>query len=50
MYIIVLLEYLKDGIELMYVNGYKKHCYLILTSLMMDYKEQILITGIKTNI
>ena len=46
--IAALLEH-KDGIELVYVDGYKRRCYPVLAGLMMDYKEQVLITGIKTN-
>ena len=37
------------GIELVCVDGYKKHCYPILTGFIVDYTEQVLITGIKTN-
>ena len=40
----------KYSIELMYTNSCKKHCYPILASFMIDYKKQVLITGIKTNI
>ena len=36
--------------ELVYINGYKKYCYPILADLIIDYKEQVLITGIKANI
>lgn len=46
----VLLKYYKDNIELIYANNYKKYCYLILVGFMTDYKEQVLIIGIKTNI
>lgn len=41
--------YIKDDIELVYIDGYKKHCYSILISLTIDYKKQILIIGIKVN-
>ncbi len=47
--IAALLEY-KDGIELVFVNGYKRRCYPILAGLIVDYEEQVLITGIKANI
>ena len=47
--IAALLEH-KDGIKLMYADGYKRRCYLVLVGLMVDYKEQVFITGIKTNI
>ena len=43
-----LFEY-KDGNKLICTNGYKKHCYPILAGLMVDYKEQVFITGIKAN-
>ena len=46
---IVLLKY-KNGIKLMYINNYKKRCYLILAGHIVDYKKQVLITGIKKNI
>ena len=46
--VLVLLEH-KDGIELMCVNGNKRHCYPVLACLMVDYNEQVLITGIKAN-
>ena len=48
--IIVLFEYIKNDIELIYTNGYQKHCYLVLSDFMINYKEQIFIIGIKTNI
>ena len=43
-----LLEH-KDGIKLVCADGYKRRCYPILAGLMVDYKEQILITCIKAN-
>ncbi len=33
-----LFEY-KDGIKLVYADGYKRRCYLILAGLMIDYKQ-----------
>ena len=33
---------------LMYINSYKKYYYLILAGFMVDYKEQVFITDIKT--
>lgn len=39
----------KDGIELVNTNRYKKCCYPVLASLIVNYKEQALITSIKTN-
>ena len=44
-----LLEYTKEGIELVYANGCKRHCYLILARLIVDYEEQVLIIRIKAN-
>ena len=34
---------------MVYANDYIKHCYPIQANLMLDYKEQVLITGIKSN-
>lgn len=31
----------------MYTYGYKRRCYLVLSGFIVDYKEQILITGLK---
>lgn len=47
--ITTLLEY-KDNIELVYANNHKKRYYPPLANLMVDYKEQVLIISIKTNI
>ena len=33
----------------MYVDGYKRRCYLVLASFLRDYKEQVFITDIKAN-
>ncbi len=33
----------------MCADGYKRRCYLVLVDLMMDYEEQVLITGLKAN-
>ena len=33
----------------MYIDNYKRRCYLILANFIVDYKEQIFITGIKAN-
>lgn len=46
----VLLEYIKDGVQLICGNGYKRYCYLVLTDFMIDYKKHIFITGIIANI
>lgn len=40
---------MKDSIKLIYTDNYKRHYYPILIGLMADYEEQVLITGIKTN-
>lgn len=48
--IIISLKYLKNSIELVYTDNYKICCYFILIDFIVDYKEQILIIGIKTNI
>lgn len=44
----ILLEH-KNGIELIYVDDYKRCCYPILVGFMVDYKKQVLIIGIKAN-
>lgn len=44
-----LLKLTNNGIELMYTDNYKKHCYLILANLMVDCKKQVFITNIKFN-
>ena len=44
-----LLKY-KNVIELVCAEGYKKPYYSVTAGLMVDYKEQVFITGIKTNI
>lgn len=46
--IIALFKY-KNSIELMYVNCYKKHCYLIQADFMIYYKEQVFIIIIEIN-
>ncbi len=46
---IALQETYKKGIEIRCANNFKRYCYLILATLMVDYKEQVLITGIKAN-
>lgn len=35
---------------MIYVNGFKRHYYLIFANVIVDYKEQVLINGIKINI
>ena len=46
---LVLLEIYKEGIKIRYANSFKQRCYPIFSSLMVGYKEQILITDIKAN-
>lgn len=38
-----------NSIKLMYTNDYKKHYYLLLANFIVDYKEQVIIMGIKAN-
>lgn len=47
--IVSLFMYYKDVIELIYKDGYKKYCYLVLIDLIVDYKKQVFIIGIKIN-
>ena len=46
--VVALVEH-KDGIELVCTDGYKRRCYPVLAGLMVDYEEQVFITGIKGN-
>ena len=46
---IALLEIYKEGIEIRCANGFKQRCYSVFAGLMVDYKEQVLITGVKAN-
>ena len=46
---IALLETYKEGIEIRCADGFKQRCYPILAGLMVDYEEQVLITGVKAN-
>ena len=46
---IALLETYKEGIEIRCADGFKRRCYPIFAGLMVDYEEQVLITGVKTN-
>lgn len=39
----------KESIKLVCAYGYKRPCYLVLVNVMVYYKEQVLITGIKVN-
>lgn len=47
--VIALLKYTKDGTKFMYANGYKYCSYPVLTSFLVYYKEQVLVTSFKTN-
>ena len=40
----------KNGIELMYADNYKTRCYPVLAGFILEYKKQILLTGLKVNI
>ena len=46
---IALLETYKEGIEIRCANSFKQRCYPLLAGLMVDYKEQVFITGVKAN-
>ena len=46
---IALFETYEEGIEIRCANCFKRRCYSILAGLMVDYKEQVLITGVKAN-
>lgn len=45
----VLLKYLKNGIKLVCANGYKKYYNPILIGFIENYKKQVIIICIKTN-
>ena len=47
---IALLKTYKEGIEIRCADGFKRRCYPVLAGLMVDYEEQVLITGVKANI
>lgn len=34
---------------IVYADGYRKHCYLVLANFMVNYKKQVFITKIKIN-
>ena len=46
---IALLKIYKEGIEIQCVDSFKQRCYPVFAGLIVDYKEQVLITGIKAN-
>ena len=45
-----LKEYYDEGIEMISIDVLKRRCYPILAGVMVDYKEQVLITGKKANV
>ena len=46
---IALLKIYKEGIEIRCAGGFKRRCYPVFAGLMVDYEEQVLITGVKAN-
>ncbi len=46
--ITALFEY-KNSMKLVCKDNYKRRCYLVLASLIVDYKEQVFIIRIKRN-
>ena len=44
-----LFETYKKSIEIRCANGFKQRCYPVLAGLMVDYKRQVFITDVKTN-
>ena len=46
---IALLETYKKDIEIRSTDAFKQRCYPVLAGLMIDYKEQVFITGVKVN-
>lgn len=47
--IMVLFKSYKNDTELVYIDDYKRYQYPVFAGLMLDYKQQDLITNIKTN-
>lgn len=45
----ILFKYLKDDIELVYINSYKRSYYPILADFIINYNEQVIIIDIKAN-
>lgn len=41
---------MENSIKLVYIKSYKKHCYLIISDYLMNYKKKILIINTKLNI
>lgn len=41
---------MKNGVKLVNANRYKKYCYIIPISFIVDYKEQDVIIDFKVNI
>ena len=46
---IALLETFKEGIEIRCAVDFKQCYYYVFAGLMVDYKEQVFITGVKAN-
>ena len=46
---IALLETYKEGIKIRYADDFKRRCYPVFAGLIVDYKEQVLITDVKAN-
>ena len=46
---IALQETYKEHIKIRCTNSFERHCYPIFLALMVNYKEEVLITGIKAN-
>jgi hypothetical protein len=44
---IALKSFAQDGFLITCANGHVRICYSIIAGIMADYKEQVLITGIK---
>ena len=45
----VFKEFYDENIKIICANGFKHYCYPILVGVIIDYKEQVFITRIKTN-
>ena len=46
---IALFKTYNECIEILCANDFKRRCYLVLVGLIVDYEEQVLITGVKAN-
>ena len=43
-------KYYKESIKIIFANSLKHCCYLIFTIVIVNYKNQVLIIGIKINV